>query len=413
MRVIWNSISSLGVYHGKDETTRNRIVLINQFHGITLFLILAGITNLVILSDYHSAFLLSGAALLLTVGLYINSIGFFNAAACCLLFSVNMIIFYFSSYLGKESGVYFFYFPAAMCTAFLFDFRRQKAFFLFHFFFMSALVVIMLVSELKLFTGPAFSQAYIRQVFAFDLIASVLLLIFFIHLVTKSNELRHQELLVYIDQRKAAEESTRASLREKETLLAEVHHRVKNNLAVISGLLSLQINSANNDYTRDILLDCKSRVTSMALVHEKLYRSQSLAEIDLHAYLPDLIHEIRNSFADYDARIQIELSVPHVFMTVSEAIPCGLILNELITNSYKHAFDGQAGSAIFISVVQTEKQISISVADNGKGLPAGFDLSKASSLGLILIESLVDQLDGKYEMKGDHGTQFSFTFTPS
>jgi two-component sensor histidine kinase len=413
MRAIWNSVSSLGIGHGEDETVRNRIVLINQFHGITLFLILCGSVNLIFLSDYHSTFLLAGAALLLVIGLYINSLGFFNAAACCLLFCVNLIIFYFSSYFGKESGICFFYFPSAMCTAFLFDFRRQKAFFLLHFLFLSALVVIMLLSELRLFTGPPFSQAYIRQVYAFDLVASVLLLIYFIHLVTKSNELRHQELLLYIDERKAAEKSTRASLREKETLLAEVHHRVKNNLAVISGLLSLQMNAANNDYTRDILLDCKSRVSSMALVHEKLYRSQSLAEIDLHTYLPDLLREIRNSFADYDERIQIELSVSHVYMTVSEAIPCGLILNELITNSYKHAFNGQAGATIFISVVKADKQISISVADNGKGMPPDFNLANADSLGLILIQSLVDQLDGKYEMKSERGTQFSFTFTPS
>jgi two-component sensor histidine kinase len=402
-----------GLGEGRDEAFHTRTVLINQFNIITLFLMICGALNLVLLNDFQSVIILGSGAFLLFYGTYANRTGRHDVSASCLLFVVNLEIFYFSSYFGPASGIFFFYFPASMCIAFLFDYSKQKFYFLSHFLFLCILILLSLISRLTIFKKREFSQEYMHQVLAFDLVVSVSLILYFIFLITKTSQQRQKELLLYIEERSAAEASVKASLREKETLLAEVHHRVKNNLAVISGLLNLQMHSANNDYTRNVLLDCKSRVSSMALVHEKLYQSHSLAEINLHVYLPDLVKEIRHAFDDSEEQIKVLLSVPDVFMTVSEAIPCGLILNELITNSFKHAFPDKRNAKITISVEKTGTQLQISVADNGKGMSGQIDPEKAETLGLILIQSLADQIGGTYKFKNLNGTQFSLIFTPT
>jgi two-component sensor histidine kinase len=413
MRFFWKYFSQSGISEGQDEALRSRIMLINQFLSITIVLTFCGILNLVYLKDYHSIPVLACGLILLFAGTLINHMGHYDCAASCLLFVVNIEIFYYSSYFGSGSGIYFFYFPASMCIAFLFDFVKQKFYFLLHFTFLCCLILILLFSHLELFKGPEFSQSYMRHVLAFDLVVCVSLILYFIYLVTKTSEQRHRELVRYISERGEAEASVKASLKEKETLLAEVHHRVKNNLAVISGLLNLQMHSANNDYTRNVLLDCKSRVSSMALVHEKLYRSHSLAEINLHSYLPDLIREIRHAFENDPEQIQVTLSIPDVFLTVSEAIPCGLILNELITNSFKHAFPGKRKGQIIISIEPAGEQIKISVVDNGIGLPEKMKPEKAETLGLILIQSLAEQVGGQYQFQNSNGTSFTLLFTPS
>ena len=372
-----------------------------------------GMLNLFMLKDFHSIPVLLGGMAILLWGIWLNLRARSDASATCLLISTNLLIFYYGSYFGAGSGIYFFYFPAALCIAYLFDFMKQRLYFVCHFIFLLLQIATLLLFNFRPFYGPGFSASNIEQIFAFDLFICVLLILYFIYLVTKTNDKRQKELLRYIEDRRLAEEATKASLREKETLLAEVHHRVKNNLAVISGLLNLQMHSVTNDYTRDVLLDCKSRVASMALVHEKLYRSHSLAEIDLHSYLPDLINEIRNAFLDSGERIKVEITVPHIFMTVSEAIPCGLILNELITNSFKHAFADQINPEIKISISREGQDLEIRVSDNGAGMPVELKPEKAETLGLILIQSLVDQLGGKYAFKNQNGTQFSLNFTSS
>jgi two-component sensor histidine kinase len=413
MKSIWTSFTSGDTVSEQDEVLRQRIALINQFHFITTLLLAGGAVNLCLLKDYPSAILLGAAALLLCFGFILNRHGYSTLAGSILTIVTNLVIFYFSSYFGPSPGIYFFFFPAAMCIAFLFDFNRQRALFVFHFAFLVLLVLILLFSGLTLFKGADFSQAYLQRVFAFDLVVSITLIVYFIYLVAKTNEQRQAELIRSVEDRKLAEERTRMALREKETLLAEVHHRVKNNLAVISGLLNLQMHSANNAYTRNILLDCKSRVASMALVHEKLYKSPSLAEIELHGYLLDLLKEIRNAFSDEEERVSVELEVPEVFMTVSEAIPCGLILNELVTNAYKHAFvPEQTDPRILIQVLKTGSRLEIKVSDNGKGMPLEIEPAKAETLGLILIQSLVDQLDGTFAFRNQKGTEFSLNFTP-
>ncbi|HXC06274.1 MAG TPA: histidine kinase dimerization/phosphoacceptor domain -containing protein [Bacteroidia bacterium] len=405
-------LSTSDTRDGLDNSMMNRKLVIHQFTLITLVLTLAGLVNLLFLNEYIPVILCAALSIPLVFSWYQNKKGHQDLGASIVLVVVNIQIFYFTSYFGVQSGIYLFFFPSSMCAAFLFNWKTKRSLFLVHLLFVLILSALLVTPARNLFTGRSLNVFSLSQVLTFDLLVCVSLLIYFIHLVTRTSELRQQELLRYIEERTESEASIRASLKEKETLLAEVHHRVKNNLAVISGLLNLQMHSAKNDYTRNVLLDCKSRVSSMALVHEKLYKSESLAEINLHTYLPDLIREIRHSFEDYEEQVKVKLSVPDVMLTVSEAIPCGLIINELVTNSFKHAFTSKENAEITIAVEQTGKELHIAVSDNGTGMPAQLDPVKAETLGLILIQSLADQVSGRYEFKNTHGTHFSLTFTP-
>ncbi len=221
-----------------------------------------------------------------------------------------------------------------------------------------------------------------------------------------------------ITERKQAEEVIRASLQEKEILLKEVHHRVKNNLMSIIGLIKMQETKANNERFNDLLLELEGRIRSMALVHESLHKSENLARIDLQNYIETLTAHIR---AQFGAERDIRFSVRAVGVEVGPdfAVPCGLILNELIANAYKHAFPGDkprsgAGKCEIAVEVQNEGgMLVLTVADNGAGLPAGMNWEQSETLGLKLIKMLSQQLNGSIKLDRTRGTAFHLQFANS
>lgn len=209
-----------------------------------------------------------------------------------------------------------------------------------------------------------------------------------------------------ITERKRSEEQIKASLKEKEILLREIHHRVKNNLAVISSLLSMQANIVSDQQVHTALQESQSRVNAMALIHETLHQSESLALVDLENYVKDLVGNIVNTFEGISGRINFEIEVSDVKLEVNQAVPCGLIINELATNAIKHAFiDGQNGVVRINAKYIEDNKIELMVSDNGIGFSEGLDWIKSKSLGLRLISLLADQLHGTLDIKNLHGAQ--------
>ena len=223
-----------------------------------------------------------------------------------------------------------------------------------------------------------------------------------------------------VTDRKQAEQALRHSLEEKETLLREVHHRVKNNLATISGLLDLQRNAANGAILSSLLDELSNRIRSMALVHEMLYRSDHLDRIDFHRYLQALIGHLRGSFEPSGA-VRVEVAAEGIWMSLDVAIPCGLIVNELVINAFKHAFprsriDLEEGNChIYITASQENNvHFVLTVADNGVGFPDNLDWTTTRSLGLRLVRMLGQhQLRGSFELDRSGGTCFSLRFDAS
>ncbi|HMB45408.1 MAG TPA: PAS domain S-box protein [Candidatus Methanoperedens sp.] len=207
-----------------------------------------------------------------------------------------------------------------------------------------------------------------------------------------------------------AQEKIKKSLKEKEVLLREIHHRVKNNMQIISSLLSLQSNSMPEEKYKGIFKESQNRIISMALIHEKLYHSRDIEKIDFKEYIEDLAKSLFQSYEVY-GNIELRIDVKDVFLGIDFAIPCGLILNELVTNSIKYGFpDGRKGMiSIFIKSNETG-YVELEVNDNGVGIPEGFDISKTSSLGLHLVTILSEQLNGEISWDGNDGTKFKIKF---
>ena len=222
----------------------------------------------------------------------------------------------------------------------------------------------------------------------------------------------NKELIVEIEAHGRAEAELLRSLEEKDVLLREIHHRVKNNLQIIISLINLQSQSITDGNVLGSLRDCQSRVRAMALVHERIYRSHSIAEINLKDYLEYLAKQILQIYDIRQHRIEITVNMDDLTVDIDTVIPTGLIMNELITNSFKHAFpDGQKGMIFIECTPQGTDRIRIVYHDTGTGIPAGFDWKQAESLGLQLMNNLVDQLQGTIELVPGEGTTFIIEIT--
>ncbi len=215
-----------------------------------------------------------------------------------------------------------------------------------------------------------------------------------------------------ITERKKAESLISASLREKEVLLKEIYHRTKNNMWVISSILGLQAETLENKEARNILKETVNRIYAMALVHQKLYQSQNLSKIDLKSYIGELVKLLISSYEISNDKIILKMKLESVNVLIDSAIPLGLVINELITNSFKYAFPGDKKGKIEVSLSKSEQgEIRFDINDNGVGIPDENIFSKSKSLGLKMILEIVErQLNGKVKFESKHGVHCSITF---
>jgi len=220
------------------------------------------------------------------------------------------------------------------------------------------------------------------------------------------------EIFAMALERKRFEEDTRKSLREKEVLLREIHHRVKNNMQIISSLLLLQSNRTRNQEAVTTLEDARRRVQAMALAHERLYRTEDLTSISLREYLSGLLHTLRTTFGSENPGIRMEEEIEDVSSNMDQAVPIGLLVNELVSNAMKHAFPQGGPGTIAVKLALIDGgTISLTVADDGAGLPEGLEWINVPTLGLTLISELSAQLHGEVQLlEQTPGTAFRITF---
>jgi len=212
-----------------------------------------------------------------------------------------------------------------------------------------------------------------------------------------------------IAQRRSAEEAARHA-REKEVLLQEIHHRVKNNLQIITSLLRMQSRVMQDPAFRDALLECQNRVAAMALIHDKLYRARDLARVSFPEYVRDLTNNILTSYTLPASSVRVNLDVDDMSLSLDSAVPCGLILNELMSNCLKHAFPLGHSGTVHVGFHAAGDQLCLVVRDDGVGMPADVDLERTSSLGWRLIRALVQQLGGFVQCHSAGGTVVELRF---
>lgn len=306
--------------------------------------------------------------------------------------ALSVIIAFFSIRNGEDSATHFL-FSIALISLTLF-YRKEKSI---RYFFSSMgviLIAAIIVALYFSFKGQFFPQKnefnslFQRRLVYFLLLLSSVSLTFILVYSYKKN---------YKFLENAVE--------EQQTLLAELNHRVKNNMAIIISLLNMQKNRTDNPETLEALQDVHDRVMSMALVHQKMYQNKNISMVELAPYITELIAEIRNSI-DIKKNITFRTEIEPIQLDLSTTIPLGLILNELITNAIKHAFPNKENPEIFISLKQVDdNHFEVLVLDNGIGSTAP-NLSKRNGLGMKLIESLTEQINGKCQFKTDNGLRF-------
>jgi PAS domain S-box-containing protein len=214
-----------------------------------------------------------------------------------------------------------------------------------------------------------------------------------------------------VTERKKIETQLENSLNEKETLLKEIHHRVKNNLMIISSLLGLQSDYIKDEESKTIFKESQSRARSMALIHERLYQSTDLKRIDFGDYIRTLANDLYHTYVIDASLIKLNVDIDDIKLDINTSIPLGLIINELVTNSLKHAFPPGESGEITIKFHTQEDTYHLQVKDNGIGFPKDIDYKNTDSLGLRLVTILTEQIDGKMELKNTSGTTFNIIFT--
>lgn len=210
----------------------------------------------------------------------------------------------------------------------------------------------------------------------------------------------------------ASQDQLRASLGEKEILLKEIHHRVKNNLQVISGLLNLQSHYIEDENVKNVYKESQNRIKTMALIHEELYQREDLGRINLADYIKGLTNNLLASYAMTGKRVELLLDLSNLDISIDTAIPCGLIVNELLSNALKHAFPGKKRGEVKVSLNPVAgSKYELVVRDNGIGLPGDLDIKETGSLGLSLVSILAEQLGGDLKIKNEKGAVFSLIFS--
>jgi len=237
-------------------------------------------------------------------------------------------------------------------------------------------------------------------------------------LLKKESELKNREVIeAFINQtavalqRWHAEQKIAGSLKEKEILLREIHHRVKNNMQIISSLLRLQSRGYKDESIRALFQSSQNRIKSMALIHESLYRSSDLTQIDFQKYVASLTGHLKTMYRDGAENIHLDIDIEETFLNINQAIPLGLILNELISNSLKHGFPHRSEGTIQVFMRPGKgKTFHLTVSDNGIGFPKNLDLHNSDTLGMQLVSDLIRQIDGSIHLEKGPGTRFSITF---
>ncbi len=406
IKQFWTSLSSIGIKPNGEEKHVKRITLINQYTFIAFLLYLINGVSDLLLGFTYEGIVLGISSLVIILCLYLNKLHHHRISVTILYIFIGLTIYYFGSLAGVQSGDYLYYFPLILSISFAFDARRDRLLIVILFLFTLALILLNAFSYTE--TPSYNSNRY--SMFVVNLMLSIATVGFFIYLTGKNNEMINDLYKQRLKEREESEITVKKALKEKEVLLAELHHRVKNNLAIMVGFFNMRLNTTHNEEARAVLLESKNRVNSMALIHNHLYRKEDFSEINFSTYINDLVEEIKNSYPSLAKMVTVQSDIAAVKLNLNMAIPCALILNELLTNCYKHAFKERDRGHIVIGFTpgKDEQELKLSVSDNGIGLKD--DFNSRDSMGITVIQALSQQLNGKHSYRTENGTHFELVF---
>ncbi len=413
----------LGINSTMPMHISNRIKIINKFCLLCIAYTIPYILFSLYMKYYSSAFVFFCAQLLFIFSLYYNYLQKFKISKIFVVVATNFSVFYLSLFYGFSSGFHLYYFTSPLIVLSLFGLDELKVFIMaISIYLFSILILVVLyytgVNAIEVVSSQIIDFLYSINIFlalSFCILIAVNFASFNkkinISLIEKNAILLENEDLLKSEilERKSTSKKLQESLSEIETLLSETHHRVKNNLAVVSGMLDLQMLSTNDEQIKTILTDSRNRIKSMSLIHESLYQFNNLSQIEFGRYMHTLTDEIRKTYPSISNNIMLNRKFDTIHLSVSKAIPCGLLVNEVLSNAYKHAFIGRKEGVIDLSLIMENDFYVLTISDNGVGFNKN-KVDSVSSIGSSLIDAFSKQLKGEYFYKSDNGTIFNFKF---
>ncbi len=383
--------------HIQSEEARNQT--------INRFCLLIALTSFpyIFIFIYLKIYLLSGIStsvvILFSFFIYLNKKAHYKFARTAVIIATNVEVFIFSTALGFDSGIYLYLFAAPLLVYLLFDFNQRKTILFYLFTYILTFLIIYFNQRIDFMPPFIIESGVQKAIYAFNFCCTFFMCFMLVLYFANNN---HNYILNLTMNKNLLQKS----LQDRELLLSEIHHRVKNNLAVVSALLELQTSYVEDEKVKNVIIESKNRIKSIALLHEKLYENKLLGEIDVKEYINELINYIKQTFNYKNKNIEFDLNIDSIKLNIDDAMPLSLIINELITNSYKHAFTNQDNGKINISILPKGNRMHFSYADNGQGIQTE-NKENINQFGMTLIEALAHQLDATYVIeKIDEGFSF-------
>ncbi len=408
--MVFGNLINLGINSEMEFYQKREARMVNLFAWIAFIGSVAGITTVFFINAKYPTIIASFSVFTALAVLIFNYKGFYNAATYTFAFTTNVSIFVIVQQYEANVGNYLYYFPLIFCVALIHNPTKPNTRTILLFSMIAVSFLCAWIFDIDSLKQTQISDRDNEILLIYNSVLTFFITIVLVYLVVKLINRQNNEALSLLKKEQEAQKIITQSLKEKETLLAEIQHRVKNNLAIITGLLNLQTEKAPCEVSKQLMTESKNRVMSIAMVHERLYKKDNLSKIDLKLYLSELVKEVVKSFPINTAQIETFEELDKIELEITKAVPIGLIVNEALTNSLKHAFNnGQQKPNIKIKMQLIYDRIQICITDNGSGFS---DLSNRqdTALGLSLIESLSDQIDAQVVFKNEDGACVSLVF---
>lgn len=420
----WNSIVTAGVNEEQTLAYSDKLQARNRLSFFCIVFSLLYVTYFLLNGLFIPFLAITLGIILFTASILLNHFKKYTLSSLLILFNTNYCVLFFSIYLGFGSGIHLYLFTSPLIVLTLFDTKKIGFIIGAMMSYVINFIILLLIEktfkiDFLILNGLEKDFFYVIN-FIFSSFILMSLALYFLYNNNKVNQLLlqtnkqlvfQQELLKKENTtRKTAEEQALSSLNHREILLSEIHHRVKNNLAIVTALIELQTFYIEDHKTVQILKESQHRIKSIALLHEKLYENKSLKNVDISSYTNELINFIKHSLSNKDKIINIHSNIEKINLEMERAMPFGLLLNELITNSYKHAFSKKDAGNIWLSLNEEGNHYTLKYEDDGPGFETNKD-TKTKTLGLNLIESFCMQLNGNFSYRTINGKiVFEFEF---
>lgn len=405
---MFSKLLNIGTRPQLDFHQKREIKILNLLALVIVFGLLVGSTNIFFLGEAYPATAECIIAVCSLLVIFLNWKQQHEAAAYTFVIVISATLVFVNQYYELSTAAYLYYFPVIFCVALLHNPNkktvRSAIFFLIILggFFITKLLPI---ASLK---GTTFTDDQNKLLFLYNIYFCIILTTILVFVFISFLNNQYTELAELLKKNSSDQVTISNSLKEKEILLAEIQHRVKNNLSVIIGLFNFQSDLTDNSETKTALREAKNRVLSIAMVHDQLHTKDNFSKINLNTYISELIQELMRSHPIL-SHTEISKDMEDLSLDISKTIPIGLIVNEVVTNSFKHGFKDHKKPAICIKLSTENGRANLVITDNGVGFPPLKDVNK-QSLGLSLIGSLAEQIDGEAAFNNKDGAQVVINF---